>query len=95
MDPVSRNLDSDDMETNSPEEAVADVKARLGDLQIGGGGDMLIDEYDAVDEKPDVAIITPDDSAEESEPLADDCASSFLLRKVECAADQYEPQMRP
>ncbi|KAL8822613.1 MAG: hypothetical protein Q9191_006654, partial [Dirinaria sp. TL-2023a] len=72
MDPVSRNLDSEDMDINSPEDAVADMKTQLGDLQIGGGGEMLIDEYDAVDEKPDVAIITPDDSAEESEPLADD-----------------------
>ena len=36
---------------------------------------MLVDEYDVVDEKPDVAIITPDDSADEPElePLADDC----------------------
>ncbi|KAL9102026.1 MAG: hypothetical protein Q9163_002781 [Psora crenata] len=35
---------------------------------------MLIDEYDAVDEKPEVAVIHPDDSPEEqeSEPLADD-----------------------
>ena len=73
MDPVSRNLDSENMDTNSPEDAVADMKTQLGDLQIGGGGDMLIDDYDAVDEKPDVAEITPDDSAEESEPLADDC----------------------
>ena len=36
---------------------------------------MLIDEYDAVDEKPEVAVIHPDDSLEEqeSELLADDC----------------------
>ena len=73
MDPVSRNLDRQDIDTSTPEEAVADLKTQLGDLQIGGGGDMLIDDYDAVDEKQDVAIITPDDSAEESEPLADDC----------------------
>lgn len=35
---------------------------------------MLIDDYDVVDEKQDVANITPDDSADESEavPLADD-----------------------
>ena len=73
MDPVSRNLDREDVDASTPDNAVADLKTQLGDLQIGGGGDMLIDDYDAVDEKPDVAIITPDDSAEESEPLADDC----------------------
>ena len=46
-------------------------------MQIGGG-DMLIDDYDVVDEKQDVAIITPDDSIDEPEPepLADDCTSS-------------------
>lgn len=39
------------------------------------GGDMLIDDYDTIDEKQDVAIITPVDSPEEPdpEPLADDC----------------------
>ena len=73
MDPVSRNLDREDVDTSTPDNAVADLKTQLGDLQIGGGGDMLIDDYDAVDEKQHVAIITPDDSAEESEPLADDC----------------------
>ena len=36
---------------------------------------MLIDDYDPIDEKPDVAIITPDESVgePEPEPLADDC----------------------
>ena len=87
MDPVSRNLDSEDMDTNSHEDAVADMKTQLGDLQIGGGGDMLIDEYDAVDEKPDVAIITPDDSAEESEPLADDCMSRIPQFRAHVFAD--------
>lgn len=75
MDPVSRNLDHEIMATDDGKEAVADLKSQLGALQIGGGGDMLIDEYDVVDEKQDVANITPDDSADESEstPLADDC----------------------
>ncbi|MCJ1395349.1 hypothetical protein MMC18_008233 [Xylographa bjoerkii] len=38
------------------------------------GNDMLIDEYDMIDEKPEVAIITPADSSEEPEPepMADD-----------------------
>lgn len=77
MDPVSRNLDHEIMDTDDGKEAVADLKSQLGALQIGGGGDMLIDEYDVVDEKQDVANITPDDSADESEsvPLADDCRS--------------------
>lgn len=48
----------------------------MGLMQIEPG-DMLIDDYDVVDEKQDVAIITPDDSADEPdpEPLADDCMS--------------------
>ena len=73
MDAVSRNLDHESMESDDREEAVADLKTQLGDMQIGGGGDMLIDDYDVVDEKQDVAIITPEDSIEEADPLADDC----------------------
>ena len=36
---------------------------------------MLIDDYDTLDDKQDVAIITPAESPEEpeSEPLANDC----------------------
>lgn len=47
----------------------------MDELQMGEGGDMLIDDIDPIDEKPDVAIITPDDSTEdaEPEPQADDC----------------------
>lgn len=56
----------------------------MGELQMGEGGDMLIDDIDPVDEKADVAIITPEDSAEDTEPelQADDCTpkSSFLHR---------------
>ena len=39
------------------------------------GNDLLIDEYEMVDEKQEVAIITPADSSEEPEPepMADDC----------------------
>ena len=39
------------------------------------GTDMLVDEYDMVEDKPDVAIITPADSSEEPDPqlMADDC----------------------
>ena len=75
MDPVSHNLDREMVESDVGKEAVADLKAQLGALQIGGGGDMLIDEYDVVDDKLDVAIITPEGSLDEPEPepLADDC----------------------
>ena len=74
MDPVSRDLDSEHTEFEPANEAVADLKTQLGDMQIGGGGDMLIDDYDVVDEKPDVAIITPDGSTDEPlHPSSDDC----------------------
>lgn len=81
MDPVSRNLDNAVMDSPDGDEAVADLKTRLGDIQMGGDGEMLIDEYDAVDDKPEVAIITPDDSAVESEPepFANDCILPQVL----------------
>jgi len=45
---------------------------------------MLVDEYDMVDEKPDVAIITPAESSEEPEPepVADDCKIPPILHEV-------------
>lgn len=79
MDPVSRNLDHEVMDSDDGKEAVADLKSQLGALQIGGGRDMLIDDYDAVDEKTDVVTIPPDDPLDEPEPepepdpMADDC----------------------
>ena len=75
MDPVSTNLDNATMDSEGGGDPVANLKTQLGHLQIGGGGDMLIDEHDPVDEKQDGAIITPDESPEEREPelLADDC----------------------
>ena len=65
------------MDSEDECETVADLSTHMGELQMGGG-DMLLDEYDPVDDKPDVAIITPEDSAEEKEPeiLADDCIFS-------------------
>ena len=82
MDPVSTNLDNRAMDSEDGSEVVADLDTRLGGLQMGGGGDMLIDDYDVVDEKPDVAIITPDDSPEEQEAeiRADDCELPELLQ---------------
>ena len=56
---------------------MADLENYMGFMQIEPG-DMLIDNYDVVDEKQEVAIITPDDSVDEPdhpEPLADDCMS--------------------
>lgn len=84
MDPVSTNLDNGAMESEDGSEAVADLDTRLGVLQMGGGGDMLIDDYDVVDEKPDVAIITPDGSPEEQEPeiRANDCTLYEVLQKL-------------
>lgn len=74
MDPVSPT-EYKAMDSGDESEAVTDLNVHLGDLQMGGGNDMLIDEYDPVDGKPDVAIITPDDSMKEPEPevLANDC----------------------
>lgn len=79
MDPVSRNLDSEPVDVDDGNGPMADLKSQLGALQIGGGRDMLIDDYDVVDEKPDVATINPNDSVQEPEPepLADDCRSPW------------------
>ena len=88
MDPVSTNLDNGAMDSEDGSEAVADLDTRLGKLQMGGGGDMLIDDYDVVDEKPDAATITPDDSLEEQEPevRADDCILPEILQTSSSAA---------
>ena len=77
MDPVSRSLDREILDSDDGREAVADLKSQLGALQIGGGRDLLMDDYDIIEEKPEVATITPDDSADEPElePRADDCRS--------------------
>lgn len=45
----------------------------LTGVQINTGGDMVMDDYDIVNEKPEVAIITPDDATPDVEHLADDC----------------------
>ena len=45
---------------------------------------MLIDEYDTLDEKQDVAIITPAESPEEpeQEPTADDCKVLLIAQNL-------------
>jgi hypothetical protein len=47
--------------------------------------DMLVDEYDMVDDKPEVAIITPAESSEEPEPepMASDCQCLASMLGVE------------
>ncbi|KAL9592959.1 MAG: hypothetical protein Q9179_006218 [Wetmoreana sp. 5 TL-2023] len=73
MDPVSHDLDSQNLESRPEKDPTADLETQLGAMQIGGGGDMLIDDYDVGDEKPDVAIITHDDPIHEpAKPMADD-----------------------
>ncbi|KAL8837295.1 MAG: hypothetical protein Q9170_002590 [Blastenia crenularia] len=73
MDPVSRDHDRKTRDPRPEKEVTADLQTQMGDMQIGGGDDMLIDDYDMIDEKNDVAIITPDDSIDEPrEPQADD-----------------------
>ena len=88
MDPVSTNLDNGAMDSGDGSEAVADLGTRLGELQMGGGGDMLIDDYDVVDEKPAVASITADDSLEEQEPeiRADDCILPEIFKQYASGA---------
>ncbi|KAL8868468.1 MAG: hypothetical protein Q9174_004972, partial [Haloplaca sp. 1 TL-2023] len=65
MDPVSPSLDDDRLDPAPGMIPPADLGTRLGDMQIGGGGDMLVDDYEAMDEKQDPpAIITPPDSVD-------------------------------
>ena len=65
MDPVSPSLDDDRLEPEPGMGPTADLGTRLGDMQIGGGGDMLVDDYEAMDDKQDApAIITPPDSVD-------------------------------
>lgn len=56
------------------DEGVADLDSRLVGMQLTGDA-MLVDHLEELDEKQDVAIISPDGSVDESElePLADDC----------------------
>lgn len=64
------------MATNpgAEDEGVADLDSRLVGMQLTGDA-MLVDHLEELDEKQDVAIISPEGSVDESElePLADDC----------------------
>lgn len=83
MDPVSRDLDRKTMDPWPEKEATADLQTQMGDMQIAGGDDMLMDDYDVLDEKHDVAEITPEGSTDEpTEPLADDCTSNPWMRRT-------------
>ncbi len=78
MDPVSRILDSETLDSRPHKDSTADLQTQMGDMQITGGGDMLMDDYDVGDEKSDVAEITPDSSTDEpQEVLASDCKSLY------------------
>jgi len=76
---------------NDEDEGVADLDSRLVGMQLTGDA-MLVDHLEELDEKQEVAIISPDGSVDESElePLADDCMSEVLLRpggwKTDCDA---------
>ncbi|KAL8985664.1 MAG: hypothetical protein Q9205_000678 [Flavoplaca limonia] len=73
MDPVSRDLDSENRDSRPRKDSTADLQTHMGDMQITRGGDMLMDDYDVGDEKSDVAEITPDSSTDEpQDPLAHD-----------------------
>lgn len=83
MDPVSRDLDRQNIDPRPDMAPTADLETRLGAMQVGGEGDMLLDDYDTVGEKQDVAIITPDESIDEPiNPLAYDCTLHPLTRQV-------------
>ena len=101
MDPVSIDAACDTMDPRVKNVTVTDLNAHMGDLQMGGG-DMLIDDYDPVDEKPEVAIITPEDSAEEKEPetLASDCTNvgrylCLTYKLIIGADDLMKPKVLP
>ena len=78
--PVSHDSDYETRDPEAGNGAVADLKPRMGALQIGAGDDMIMDAYDVVDEKQDVAIITPEGSSDEPELIsqADDCTHPWI-----------------
>lgn len=66
---------------NDEDEGVADLDSRLVGMQLTGDA-MLVDHLEELDEKQEVAIISPDGSVDESElePLADDCMPRGLTQ---------------
>ncbi len=71
------NISSDE------DEGVADLDAHFVGMQLTGDA-MLVDNFEDIDEKQDVAIISPDGSVDEPEPdlLADDCMFPFAGMKL-------------
>ncbi len=61
------------------DEGVADLDSRLVGMQLTGDA-MLVDHLEEVDEKQEVAVISPDGSVDDSdlEPLADDCMFDLI-----------------
>ena len=102
MDPVSRDLDSENRDSRPRKDSTADLQTHMGDMQITRGGDMLMDDYDVGDEKSDVAEITPDSSTDEpQDPLAHDCApipssyAPFIPRANQGAVEGMKARMLP
>jgi hypothetical protein len=61
------------------DEGVADLDSRLIGMQLTGDA-MLVDHLEEVDEKQEVAVISPDGSVDDSdlEQLADDCMFDLI-----------------
>ena len=79
MDPVSPLFVALKSHTSSHFlDASTDVQAPLGAFKMLGDPETLLAEYDAVDEKPEVAELHPDGPADGSEqdPIANDCTES-------------------
>jgi hypothetical protein len=58
----------------------ADLRFEQSDLQLDGP-DMLVDEYEQYNDRPDVVDISPDGASEEPaevEPMADDCTCDCI-----------------
>lgn len=88
MDPVSRDLDRETLDPRPQKDSTADLQTQMGDMQIAAGGDMLMDDDDPVDEKSDVAEITPDSSTDEAQDLhANDCTSTHDRQGMRMTAD--------
>ena len=76
MDPVRLKLHSTSVANHALDEILNANRCAFHDLeQMGGDPEMLLDEYDSVEDKPEVADIHPDDLPKEPDaPLsATDC----------------------
>ncbi|KAL8810807.1 MAG: hypothetical protein Q9223_002107 [Gallowayella weberi] len=83
MDPVSRDLDRETRDSRPQKDSTADLQSQMGDMQIAARRDMLMDDYDPVDDKSDVAEITPDSSTGDPQ---DAMASDYEAMKARVLA---------